>query len=677
MCGIVGIAVGNNSKISQESFKKSLNSLLLYSETRGKDAAGIAVLCGDKIEVFKDSVRASKLIKGGKYQEIFDNVFSRSMKDGKSTRPLAAIGHTRMATNGSFVSNFDNQPVIKDGLVGVHNGIVVNDKKLWEKYPQLKREFEVDTEVILSLIKMFLNENKDLAESIKSVFKLIEGSASVAALFNDRNYLALATNTGSLYLCEDERNSIIIFASELFILKKLIEKHGDQISLDGSKIRQIRSGTGLLVDLNGLDAKEFVFNKAENVSIDKLSYDRTIVDLSRGESQKKDIPITATKDHSMLDFIASQNALFDKMAESVAKLKRCTKCILPETMPFIEFDENGVCNYCRNYKKIEVKGKNNLEKFVEKNRSKDGSPDCLVAFSGGRDSSFGLHYIKKVLGMHPVAYSYDWGMITDLGRRNQARMCGKLGVEHIIVSADIRKKRENIRKNVKAWLKSPNLGTIPLFMAGDKHYFYYANKLQKQLNVNSIVMCENLLERTHFKHGFCGVKNMRSDVSPYIMSDSNKAKMQLYYLKQLFLNPSYINSSIFDTLAGFVSYYMMPHNFLYLFQYIKWNEAEINNTLINEYNWELSPDTSSTWRIGDGTAAFYNYIYYTVAGFTEHDAFLSNSIREGSIERSRAIILASESNRPRYDSIKWYCDIIGIDFMDTLRTIDSIPKLVP
>ena len=32
-------------------------------------------------------------------------------------------------------------------------------------------------------------------------------------------------------------------------------------------------------------------------------------------------------------------------------LKRCTKCVLPETMPFIKFDNEGVCNYCKTYKK--------------------------------------------------------------------------------------------------------------------------------------------------------------------------------------------------------------------------------------------------------------------------------------------------------------------------------------
>ena len=122
---------------------------------------------------------------------------------------------------------------------------------------------------------------------------------------------------------------------------------------------------------------------------------------------------------------------------------------------------------------------------VEKYRSKDSSPDCVVAAVG--DSCYGLHYIKKELGMNPVAFTYDWGMVTDLARRNQSRLCGQLGVEHIMISADIRKKRENIRKNVTAWLRRPELGMIPLFMAGDKQFFKYANMLQKRMDIDLVV----------------------------------------------------------------------------------------------------------------------------------------------------------------------------------------------
>ena len=101
----------------------------------------------------------------------------------------------------------------------------------------------------------------------------------------------------------------------------------------------------------------------------------------------------------------------------------------------------------------------------------------------------------------------------------------------------------------------------------------------------------------------------------------------------------------------------------------------MENTLISEYDWETSPDTKSTWRIGDGTASFYNYIYYTVTGFSEFDTFRSNQIREGLITREEAMELVNEENYPRFDSLIWYFNTIGIEFDNTIKRINSIPKL--
>lgn len=112
-----------------------------------------------------------------------------------------------------------------------------------------------------------------------------------------------------------------------------------------------------------------------------------------------------------------------------------------------------------------------------------------------------------------------------------------------------------------------------------------------------------------------------------------------------------------------------------LFDYKKWDENEINKTLINEYAWETAPDTQSTWRIGDGTAPLYNYIYFNVAGFTEHDTFRSNQIREKIITRDEALKLVLEENRPRYEAIREYTQLVGVDFNQLMRVIHSIPKL--
>ena len=106
------------------------------------------------------------------------------------------------------------------------------------------------------------------------------------------------------------------------------------------------------------------------------------------------------------------------------------------------FDDEGVCNYCNNYiRRNKPKPLDQLIDLVEPYKRKN-HVDCIVPFSGGRDSCMALHLIQKELKMKSVAYTYDWGMVTDLGRRNISRMCAALGVENIIVAANIEKKTQ-------------------------------------------------------------------------------------------------------------------------------------------------------------------------------------------------------------------------------------------
>jgi hypothetical protein len=109
--------------------------------------------------------------------------------------------------------------------------------------------------------------------------------------------------------------------------------------------------------------------------------------------------------------------------------------------------------------------------------------------------------------MNPVAFTYDWGLVTDLARRNQARLCGKLGVEHILRSADIPTKRRCVRKNVQAWLKKPELGMVTLFTAGDKQFYKYARELRRETGIKLVIFCTgNMIEDTPYKTGLCGIR---------------------------------------------------------------------------------------------------------------------------------------------------------------------------
>ena len=149
-----------------------------------------------------------------------------------------------------------------------------------------------------------------------------------------------------------------------------------------------------------------------------------------------------------------------------------------------------------------------------------------------------------------------------------------------------------------------------------------------------------------------------------------------YYFKQFITNPAYINKSMLDTLFAYYSSYVLTDDYLYLFHYLDWDEKTILDTIIGKYNWERETDTIATWRIGDGTASFYNYIYYIVSGFNENDTFRSNQIREGKIQRDQALELSTIENFPRWKSIHWYCETIGIDFDATITKIKFYPHII-
>ena len=144
----------------------------------------------------------------------------------------------------------------------------------------------------------------------------------------------------------------------------------------------------------------------------------------------------------------------------------------------------------------------------------------------------------------------------------------------------------------------------------------------------------------------------------------------------MFKSPGYFNQSVFNSLGSIASRYFTPKKDLYhLFDYVDWDEKNVNDTIIENYQWEKAVDTNSTWRIGDGTASFYNYVYTLVAGFSENDTFRSNQIREGLIGREDALKLIYEENKPRYNSLKWYLEIIGLDYKETFNKINNISKI--
>ena len=674
MCGIFGLITKHGKAFSKKSIRNTLENIAVFSESRGKDSSGMAIRMPgkNKIDVIKGDVPIRGLLKHASFQ----NLIKEGLDGLEEGYGFCSFGHARLVTNGSQLNEVNNQPVLKDDVIVIHNGIIVNVDELWHSYSGLERSFNIDTEIIASLIRNELHTVDDLVTACNNTFSQLEGTWSVAVMFQDLNQFVLSTNNGSLYYITDN-SSFITFASEGYFLEQLKETADFADFGTTSEVMQLKSNQSMVINLIDLTIQYFDCPSTDvSIPVVRSQSLFLVKHLLDNDVNKREVVI----DPSVFINRSKEAHLFNLLEDNrdaISKLRRCTKCLLPETFPFISFDHHGVCNYCNNYKpQNKVQPLDNLKALVEPYRRSDGKPDCIVPFSGGRDSTYSLHIIKKELGLNPIAFTYDWGMVTDLARRNIARVCGKLGVENIIVSADIHWKRENIRKNVKAWLKYPSLGMIPLFMAGDKFFFYYTNKVKKQTGIDLNIWGINNLENTEFKVGFAGLPPEFDKKRIYSISLFNQLKLFGYVGKNLINSPGYFNQSVLDSLGSFASRYIAPKkDYYHLFDYYRWDETEINELIQNEYKWETAIDTKSTWRIGDGTASFYNYIYYTVAGFSENDTFRSNQIREGMLTRDQAMNLIEEDNIPRYETLRWYLEIIGLDFAEVIKTVNSIPKL--
>lgn len=648
MCGIFGFVAGKGSRCHDAPFRDALTQLFKLSEPRGSEASGLVIAANGAAEVFKRGTAPSAMLKSLEYGKFLESALAGLKVDdqGRLLEHVGVIGHCRLVTNGMEAVSGNNQPIIAAHSVGVHNGIITNDVALWERYPDITRRMDSDSEIIFRLIDRYREEHPHIPSAVGSLFGEIEGAASIAFFTDDSHVLTLATNTGSLYYSRLDDVGIFVFSSERYILESFLGVNPFSSTANGDSVRQLPPGNGCLVNFADALPNVFGFNGA----------------------QVADVPAPTQGGGPAM-------VLRDQM-DHQSEVRRCARCVLPETYPFIEFDADGVCNFCRNYQPQSPLGGEALEEILAKHRRSDGRPDCIVAFSGGRDSSYGLHLIKKELGMTPIALTYDWGMVTDIARRNQARICGKLGVEHVLRAADIPAKRRYIRKNIYAWLKRPKLGMVPLFMAGDKMFFHYLREMRRETGIELVLFCGgNLMERTDFKAGFAGVRENQHGNRLFDLSRANKLGLFLWYGWQYLMNPRYFNESFIDTMRAYFTTFIEKEDFIYLYHYLKWDEDAIHQTLFNDYGWEIAENRSTTWRIGDGYTAFINYIYYTIAGFSEYDTFRSCQVREGLLSRDEALDLAARDNQPDMNALADFAKHTGFNLEEVLTRINSIDKL--
>ncbi len=122
-------------------------------------------------------------------------------------------------------------------------------------------------------------------------------------------------------------------------------------------------------------------------------------------------------------------------SKSSSELKRCTKCLLAETHDTIVFDEQGVCNVCRNieYKQEAMDWPAKEKEFRQILDEYRGTNtyDCIVPFSGGKDSTYTLHALVKDFHLKPLVVCFDHGFMRPTVLADTERTIRRLGVDFL------------------------------------------------------------------------------------------------------------------------------------------------------------------------------------------------------------------------------------------------------
>lgn len=327
-------------------------------------------------------------------------------------------------------------------------------------------------------------------------------------------------------------------------------------------------------------------------------------------------------------------------------MKRCSKCILPETYPGITFNHQGVCSLCENYMKTEYQGKEELLRVADKLRN--GDPyDCMVALSGGRDSTFVAYYAVNELKLNVLAVTIDNGFIPQQVRKNIKCAVERLGIDHQYFAHDHMK--HTVKHIMRSWMHSPSPGMISLLCTGCTTGIMSGlvkaaqeNKISAILGGGGDIVGSGGEPEASFAEGL-----MSLSANPRLRSLS----IGLGFMREFFRNPRYLSNLRFST--------TLLREFLYrfafklenhvqpigLFEYIRWDEDEIKSVIQGKLGWKKPKDWQSSWRADCKIHLLKEYLYRETIGFTKNNELLSGMIREDMITREGALVRLEHDNK--------------------------------
>jgi imidazoleglycerol phosphate synthase cyclase subunit len=350
----------------------------------------------------------------------------------------------------------------------------------------------------------------------------------------------------------------------------------------------------------------------------------------------------------------------------------CRQCTYPSLSAVpMEFDENGVCTGCQMaYAKEAISQEvwdKRLEQFCQAiedgSRRNNSSYDCIIPVSGGKDSYFQVHKIKRELGFNPLLVTYHGNNYTKVGWRNLSRMKEVFDVDHII-----------IRPPLETLIKLNRLGFIVM---GDMNWHAHMGittvpvQIAAENNISTLIWGE---------HGYTDLSGQFS------MNDfpemSYRDRLEHFgrgYEWNYFVGREGLTSED-------MKYWKYPNDQklaevgirgLYLGNYVYWEANEHTKRMIDEYGFEISNKPfDRTYRFAsnlddmheNGVHDYLKYIKFGYGRCTDHTC---KDIRSGRMLRNEAIKLIEQFDSVKPSDLSRWLAYVGMDEEDFDRIADT------
>lgn len=263
-------------------------------------------------------------------------------------------------------------------------------------------------------------------------------------------------------------------------------------------------------------------------------------------------------------------------------MKRCSNCILPDTIPGIQFDEKGVCHFCNSYKPYEPLGKEKLQSIIGKVKKK-GKYDCIVPLSGGRDSSYVLWLAKKELGLEPLAVNYNNEFRVEQALLNMQNATQALGVDFETAVSKNGLARKMVLSSIRAQLPSGLSWT-----AGDAcracNYGYRSLVFKKAIeySIPLIFWGETSLEATQDMEAYANKSFKLAGREKYLNPNFYKTELYALLHRYEFHTPG---NSILNR-RGKPQLNQPGITEVRMFDYLRWDRTQLKKVIEDELGWK-------------------------------------------------------------------------------------------